>query len=556
MLPVMAELEASLLIIQAGITILALLVILALPDVDAKLFEGLVNRLRPWARHPRIALLLIGIAAPAVRLAVLPIAPIPEPAVHDEFSHLLAADTFASGRLANPPHPLWQHFETFYVDQHPTYMSMYFPGHGMVLALGKVLFGHPWFGVCLSMGVMCAAIYWMLLGWFAPEWALLGGVLTVLHLGICSYWMNSYWGGSVSATAGALVLGALPRLMENPRLRTSIALGAGVAALGVTRPYEGTFLSLPVAAALLVWMYRKREHVGPILRRVVLPVGMILALTLAALAAYDRRVFGSPWILPYQHNRATYAVSPYFLWQTPHPEPAYRHKVMRDFYVNWEYAAFRKARTPIGFLGATANKFGILVFFYWGSALIGPVLMFRRVIADPRYRFLVLTTGFFVAGLLLNAFLIPHYAAPGTALFIAFLVIGLEKLWSWRPSGRLYVILLPVFCLLIDVVHLAFIPVDSPAGMERAQVAANLARLPGPQLAIVRYSPSHSVRAVEWVYNAADIDGSKVVWAREMNPASDQELLDYYKGRQAWLIEPDFTPPRVSPYTAPHRPAD
>ena len=66
-------------------------------------------------------------------------------------------------------------------------------------------------------------------------------------------------------------------------------------------------------------------------------------------------------------------------------------------------------------------------------------------------------------------------------------------------------------------------------------------------LVLVRYSPQHSVYQ-EWVYNHADIDGSDVVWARDMGPDKNQELLDYYPARKVWLLEPDRGPLGVVPY--------
>jgi hypothetical protein len=68
----------------------------------------------------------------------------------DDFSFLLAADTFAHGRLANPTPAMWTHFESIHITMQPTYMSMYFPAQGLLLAAGKVLFGNPWFGILLS----------------------------------------------------------------------------------------------------------------------------------------------------------------------------------------------------------------------------------------------------------------------------------------------------------------------------------------------------------------------------------------------------------------------
>jgi hypothetical protein len=137
---------------------------------------------RRLLRHPSIAFLLVGLLAFAASALLTVFAGIPQPRIHDEFSNLLAADTFAHGRVTNPPHPLWKHFETFHVIQHPTYASKYPPAPGLTLALGQVLTGYPIVGVWLSTGLACAAICWMLAGWCPLRWAWIGGLLAVVRL--------------------------------------------------------------------------------------------------------------------------------------------------------------------------------------------------------------------------------------------------------------------------------------------------------------------------------------------------------------------------------------
>ena len=67
-------------------------------------------------------------------------------------------------------------------------------------------------------------------------------------------------------------------------------------------------------------------------------------------------------------------------------------------------------------------------------------------------------------------------------------------------------------------------------------------------MVLVRYSPNHNVVS-EWVYNKADIDRSPVLWARDMGAEQNKELLEYFKDREVWLVEPDENPPRLSPYS-------
>src|SRR6185503_16529743 len=226
---------------------------------------------------------------------------IPEPSAHDEFSYLLAADTFSRGRFTNPTHPMWVHFESFHVLQQPTYMSKYQPAQGLVLAWGKIA-GHPIIGVWLSMAVMSAAICWMLLAWLPARWAVIGGLLTIIHpyIGVGSYWAQSYWGGCVPAAAGALLLGGVRYLGRKPRIPQALSTGIGLAVLANSRPYEGLILAIPQGIGLMIKLLgRHGPGMNTITKKVFLPLALVGVTTVSFMAYYNSRITGNAFRMPY-----------------------------------------------------------------------------------------------------------------------------------------------------------------------------------------------------------------------------------------------------------------
>jgi hypothetical protein len=510
------------------------------------------------ARPLRAATVIGGLALGATALVTL-VHGVPPPGVPDEFSYLLAADTFAHGRVTNPPHPMWVHFESFHIIQQPTYMSKYPPAQGLALAIGQVTLGYPIAGAWLSAGLACGALAWMLAGWMPGRWALAGGLVGVVHH-LTIIWSQNYWGGLVAVLGGALLVGALGRLVRRPapRARHAVVLGVGLGILANSRPYEGLVLSAPLLIALGLWIVSRHGLPGRIaMTRILLPLGGVLLLVAAGMAYYNYRGTGRPLTMPYAVWTLEYMAAPLFVFQAAAPRPVFRHERLAKAY------RARPAKPTAAALAASIRERAVEQARQFLGAIpiviaIAALLPLER---NPWYHLAVLTLALFTVALGLQMWMWSHYVAPGVGLALLVVMRALRRIGVWRPAGIRLGRAAAAAGWLFMTASLAWGSSDlmrtaSQDGWPhaRARIAADLARTGAKHLVMVRYAPRHQL-GWEWIYNAADIDAAPVVWAADMDAAANARLFDYYKDRQVWLLEPDRAEIKPVPYPMVARPS-
>lgn len=521
------------------------------PRAPARLLQ-----LYEWiARRELLACAVVLALTLGIRALLLPSVPIPEPAIEDEFSYLLAADTYASGRLVNPPHPLWQHFETLHELMQPVYASKYPPLQGLVLAFGQKLFGQPWIGVYLSVGLMCFFVCWMLQGWLTPNAAFLGGLLFMLRCGILSYWMDSYWGGAVAAIGGCLVLGGLVRVWRRDQAAHLATAALGLAILMHSRPFEGAVLGAIVTIVLIGQWRRWPADLRRRSWRVVPAALLILLFSAGAVAYIDVRVTGHPLEMPHALYQKQYIIAPMFAFLPLAPEPEYRHADIRAVFAGWNLEDYKKTRSDL--MDVTLDKLTYLYDFFFGlwPLLIPPLAWpYRLKTTEERLTVGILLAFIALANLPLIGYQ-PHYTAPVAGLLYVRFMQTLTRLYHWRPAGKPIGFAIAVFFVTLFGIQFEqsvkfFVHLKMPDWVyteRRAKILHQLEQQPGKQLVLVRYSPQHDAHE-EWIYNRAGIDASKIVWAHRMGPQQDAPLLDYFRDRKVWVFDADVTPPHLEPY--------
>lgn len=520
---------------------------------SARAFVAIRRATLRVSASPGIAALLL--AACAIIAYAIPtlLGHTPAPVIHDEFAYLLAGDTFASGRLSNPSHPMARFFETFHVIQAPTYAAKFPPGLGLTLALGYVL-GLPIIGVWITLALAAVAIYWMLLAVVPRRWALLAATLAAVHPTVI-WFSQTYWGGGLSVLGGALLCGSMLRLatMRDFSIAKFASLGviagAGVGTLILSRPFEGMLTTMACGVAILAITFRRGIPLSSLCRYIaaasVLPI-----LVVSWMLYYDWRVTGQPLVMPYVLHTARYMIAPLFFWQSLPATPIYPNDQMRQFHTVTEYVEYANAVGWQGYWLGLLNRGGLIAWAYLRPMLLVIPLCAAVFAYRNRSRRRIL-----LACLLISAFvLLTHllicpwmriaYMAPLLGLVIVVITIGLRQIEAWRVNGqsvgRPMVRAIVVTQLVMGGYSLWFAVHQNDRAQisQRKEIIENLQQQGGEHLILVRYAPKYSPMQ-EWVYNGANVDQSKVIFARELGESADQELLDYYPHRKTWLLEVD-----------------
>lgn len=548
-------------LVRAGLALALLAAVALAPKPWAALLRAALRTCAQLARSPAGAVACAAALGFGASALVALFVQWPQPRIHDEFSYLLAADTFARGRLANETPALWQHFESFHVIFEPRYASKYPPAQGLVLALGQVLGGTPVVGLWIASAFFCGALCWLLLAWMPARWALLGAALAALRFGAASYWGQSFWGGALAAGAGALVLGGTLRLIGRARqetrahpTRAGLVLALGLCVLSNSRPFEGLAAALPCLAALAACAFARAPARSTFAWRALAPGLLVLALNALWIGFYNARVTGSPLRVPYAVHDAQYAVAPPFLWLPLAAEPEYRHAVLREFWTGFALEEYASQRS----FGAFAADFGAelarLARFLVGGLLALPLacalLAARRARGSAlasQSRRLALPLAMIACVLLAIAGLtyrLPHYAAPALGATWLLVVLGLRTLGAARAFGAARGRALAALVLLLSAggsLRTALAPAR-PADAwerERAQLVQRLEAEGGRHLVFVRYPPDHSPHE-EWVYNGAELGEQTVLWARDLGAEQNARLVreaPQARERALWRLE-------------------
>jgi hypothetical protein len=357
---------------------------------------------------------------------------------------------------------------------------------------------------------------------------------------------------------GALLYGAARRLTTLPTHGASSALGLGTFLLAVSRPFEGLLICGPVGVYLLWWLVRDRR--STLARRVLwlTPGLLVSAAGLAWIAYYNWRGTGDALQLPYTVYRDRYQMLPIFRWQEVRPLPPNLNQEMLNYaYLELDAGKMfsQPARRLADYARVLAGETGLL------TAVLC-VLMLPWTLRARSLWLVFASSAVILSGMWFSYYFEFHYHAPAAVLTLILATASLRRLALFRKGPRsLYAVIVAGILLVTAVQSFrAWTRWENMPkrilqhwAVTRQEVIDTLTRGGGRHVVFVKYGPRHSPHA-EVVHNTADVDAQTVVWVRALEDWQNQEVLEYYRDRAAWLmlIEDDNGYAKVVPFPRPH----
>lgn len=468
----------------------------------------------------------------------------PEPSLPIEHVNLLAAETFASGRLSNPAHPAGFFLQTYLTLQSPTYAAAVPPGPGLLLASGVVL-GDPLYALWISAGLFAGVSTWMLLGFTSLRWAVLGGMLTALWFGTLTFWGQSFATPIATGIGAALIWGATRRYAANPHWKHATLAGLGMGWLWLCNPMA-FFFTLPVPLFLLgrAWCrHWNPRHFG------FLSIGLVGAF--AFQASYNQSITGSAWTNPVALYEQHYNVHPKFIWELPKIHPHYDFWRMEQYDIKVHEIASR-LNVPAG--GVWLGRLEEIGLFYIG--LPGAILLASGLMlgASRWARVAAMAAGLSLLPVILVPPITTGMTAPLAPVAIILIVWSARRVWTQRTinkldCGRLTWIFAASFFVVTWYRGFGFtIPAEvTQHRAHQTSVLKHLHESAGPDLVVVKYAIEAEPH-VEYVYNGGDVDAQDIVWARWHETADMTPLFEHFKNRTCWMLtvipgaEPELRP--------------
>ena len=187
---------------------------------------------------------------------------------------------------------------------------------------------------------------------------------------------------------------------------------------------------------------------------------------------------------------------------------------------------------------------------------------------------------FMLIGLLAENFDMPHYSAPINAMLLLLVVVGLSRFWSWERTPRevpmpdtgsitanapgqpnisvlnyshfrknrvrfsmgqvLVVTVLAGFAAGSAMCIVESLPRDSQIVDQVTLINDYRELQTGRHIIFVKYGPMTELIngfANEYVFNAADLDSSRIIWARWFGSQSDRAVAHEHPDRNIWLLD-------------------